>query len=487
MQRRNIWLIVGLMSIAVIGLTGIQIYWLNYSINLNEAKFDASARSTLYEVKRKLEAYDEQQYKSSTNLLNRKKRGQFNLASDLRKMRIKALDSMKTSSGLDPELSLGMENFNRLTNKSNIGERINVSKLDQFIKNELESSSIPLRYDYAVFSEEIQDFVIANGHYVTPIGNDVQASTVQTTDKRMDANLRNSPYSIKLFSSEYGTPGYLVLHFPDRTSHIWKNVLPMLFLTMLFIAVILFAFIYSLNVIFRQKKLSEMKSDFINNMTHEFKTPIATISLATDSIVSDRIVGDKEKVGRFAKIIKQENRRMLGQVEKVLQMAQLDQNQIQLNWEQVDLHRLIRLAAENFELVVHSRGGTLTTDLVADLSVLRSDQNHMSNVIHNLLDNANKYSPKAPNISISTKNVSQGIEMTVTDQGQGMSKEARKHIFDKFYRVHTGNLHDVKGFGLGLSYVKAMITAHDGSIRVQSELGKGSSFILFFPFENNRK
>ena len=306
MQRRNIWLIVGLMSIAVIGLTGIQIYWLNYSIALNEAKFDESARSTLYEVKRKLEAYDEQQYKSKPSIVNRRNANQLSLTSGLRKMRLQALDSMDNSSksNIDPDyLTYGRENFNRLTNKLDIATRINVAKLDKFIKVELESSSIPLRYDYAIFSEEIQDFVIANGHYVTPIGTEVQASTVQTPDKRMDANLRNSPYSIKLFNSGYDLEptGHLVLHFPERTSHIWKNVLPMLFLTMLFISVILFAFIYSLNVIFRQKKLSEMKSDFINNMTHEFKTPIATISLATDSIVSEKIVGNKDEVGRFAK------------------------------------------------------------------------------------------------------------------------------------------------------------------------------------------
>ena len=175
---------------------------------------------------------------------------------------------------------------------------------------------------------------------------------------------------------------------------------------------------------------------------------------------------------------------MLGQVEKVLQMAQLDQNKIQLNWDDVDIHELILLAQENFGLIVQNRGGSLTIDLEADQSVIRSDQNHMSNVIHNLLDNANKYSPEAPIIHISTKNVSLGIEITISDKGQGMSKDARRHIFDKFYRVHTGNRHDVKGFGLGLSYVKAMVQAHQGKIQVQSELEKGSSFTMFFPFEN---
>lgn len=451
------------MSAAVIGLAAIQVYWLNYSIGLNESKFDENVMGTLSEVKRQLEAYDEQQYEMSTKLFKTKSESALSL-------RIQ---------------ESGMKDYSRLTGDMDIDERIDLKKLEEILKNGFESGSLPIKYDYGVFSEELQDFVILNGNYIKPLDSDVQASTIQAGNKQMDSNLRNSPYSIKLFNNKYDTPGALVLHFPDRTSHIWRNIMPMLLLTVLFLSIILFAFLYSLNVIFRQKKLSEMKSDFINNMTHEFKTPIATISLATDSIMSDKIAGSKEKVGRFAKIIKQENRRMLGQVEKVLQMAQIEKNKIQLNWDIVEVHRLIEMAKENFELVVQSRGGTLDLDLQAVNDEIRSDQNHLSNVIHNLLDNANKYSPEKPEIRIETHNVQDGIEITVSDKGQGMSREAKKHIFDKFYRVHTGDRHDVKGFGLGLSYVQAMVNAHNGNIKVKSELGKGSSFTLFLPFTNN--
>lgn len=487
MRQKNIWWIVGLMSAAVIGLAAIQIYWLNYFVNLNEAKFDESIRSTLLKVKNQLQEYDEAQYESYSErgFLNRKKNSNLKITSDLKKSRSLLKDSSDVRY-LEPDIGILLADAKRYISKD-ISERIDVEKLNMFLKDELESSSIPIRYDYAIYSEELQDFVIANGHYLTPIGDDVKASTVQMPSERMTSNLRYSQYSIKLFNNGLVAPGALVLHFPDRTSHIWKNIIPMLLLTILFMSVILFAFLYSLNVILRQKKLSEMKNDFINNMTHEFKTPIATISLATDSIMSDKIAGSKDKVGRFAKIIKQENRRMLGQVEKVLQMAQLDKNKIQLNWDQIDVHGLIYLAYENFQLIVHDRGGEINLDLQAEQSVIRSDQNHLSNVIHNLLDNANKYSPESPKITIKTKNLSRGIEITVSDEGQGMSKENKKHIFDKFYRVHTGNRHDVKGFGLGLSYVKAMVAAHRGSINVKSEIGKGSSFSLFFPFENEEK
>jgi len=251
--------------------------------------------------------------------------------------------------------------------------------------------------------------------------------------------------------------------------------------SVLFMGIILFSFAYTVFVIFRQKKVSEMKTDFINNMTHEFKTPIATISLAADSITSPMILDNSEKVTRFAKIIKQENKRMLNQVEKVLQMALIDKKDFQLKIDQVDLHQTIRTAVDHMNLQVQQRGGTVEARLDSISPIIEGDQTHIANMIHNLLDNANKYTPDAPMIVVSTKDVANGVQVIVQDNGIGLSKEAKKQIFDKFYRVHTGNLHDVKGFGLGLSYVKAMMTAHKGDIDVKSELGKGSSFILIFP------
>ena len=226
-----------------------------------------------------------------------------------------------------------------------------------------------------------------------------------------------------------------------------------------------------------------MKNDFINNMTHEFKTPIATISLATDSILSPKVISSQEKIQRFAGIIKQENKRMLSQVEKVLQMALIDKSGFDLSLAKVDLHSVIDKAIENANLQVQKRGGSISKEFLASQSVVEGDQTHLSNVIHNLLDNANKYSPDAPDISVRTRNVSDGVEVIVEDHGVGMTSDSRKQIFDKFYRVHTGNLHDVKGFGLGLSYVKAITDAHSGKIDVSSKLGEGSSFTLYLPYD----
>lgn len=224
-----------------------------------------------------------------------------------------------------------------------------------------------------------------------------------------------------------------------------------------------------------------MKTDFINNMTHEFKTPIATISLASDSILSPSILENKEKVTRFINIIKQENKRMLSQVEKVLQMAQIEKENVELKFNAVNLHETIEDAVINAELKIQAKGGTIQTVLLSQNPIIEADQIHISSIINNLLDNAEKYTPEHPEIVITTRDVKGGIEFDVSDNGIGMTKDALKLIFEKFYRVHTGNVHDVKGFGLGLSYVKAMVDAHHGKIFVKSEPGKGSIFTIYLP------
>jgi two-component system phosphate regulon sensor histidine kinase PhoR len=248
----------------------------------------------------------------------------------------------------------------------------------------------------------------------------------------------------------------------------------------LFSGVILFCFAYTIQVILEQKKLSEIKNDFINNMTHEFKTPIATISLAADSIGNPMILHKPEKVQRFANIIKAENKRMNKQVEKVLSMALLDRKEVNLMIKPINIHEIISRAVDNISLQVERKDGQILQDLKAENAVIEADETHISNVIHNLLDNANKYTPEKPAISVHTRNTDGGVQVMIKDNGLGMSKEQRRKIFDKFYRVHTGNRHDIKGFGLGLSYVKAIVSEHKGDITVQSELGKGSKFILTF-------
>jgi len=237
-------------------------------------------------------------------------------------------------------------------------------------------------------------------------------------------------------------------------------------------------------VILRQKKTSEIKNDFINNMTHEFKTPIATVSLATEALQDDDIQSNKNFVDRYVKIIQEENKRLGAQVEKVLQIASLDKKDFELKFDETDVHEIIMGAKANIGLIIEKRGGNITYQFLADNPKIAADKVHLTNIINNLLDNANKYSPEPPEIHVRTENISTGINIKVTDKGIGMTNEATQKIFEKFYRVSTGNVHNVKGFGLGLAYVKNIVDMHQGEITVKSEVGKGSTFKVYLPFSH---
>jgi two-component system phosphate regulon sensor histidine kinase PhoR len=249
----------------------------------------------------------------------------------------------------------------------------------------------------------------------------------------------------------------------------------------LFTIIITTAFFLTIRTLLKQKKLSEIKSDFINNMTHEFKTPLATISLAVDALKNEKVSGDKEKTNYFTGIIKEENKRMNKQVETILQAALLDKQEVQLNLKKLSAHSLIKSAINNITLPIEEKGGKIEIILEAQKDIILADEVHFTNIINNLLDNSVKYSKESPLIKLHTSNQGNSIRIKIDDNGIGMNKETLNRIFEKFYRAHTGNIHDVKGFGLGLSYVKTMIDAHHGTIRPESTLGKGSSFIITIP------
>ncbi len=502
MNKKAIWAIIGLMSAAVIGVVWLQMDLIRTSIKVNEEKFDERVASALRNVVERLELQERMQvFEYSMNGYvasfiqseSGSLRGSLDIGfgpsplRDFETLNLQELESRlyaevanncpcdKCTAERDRLSRQILAMYNQGMTHRPLEERIRPEHLRSMLREELANQGIQTNYNYGVFSKNKNSFVIVNDHYVVEdedVSNPMQGYR----------NIAQSKYRTYLFPEGTSAPGMLMIYFPARTSLVWSSLWKTFLGTILFTGLILFCFAYTINVIFRQKKLSEMKTDFINNMTHEFKTPIATISLAADSIGSPMVSGVADKVQRFANIIKQENRRMNSQVEKVLQMALIDKRDFSLNLTEVDLDDVILTAIENIGLQVEKKGGTATVDLRAENNIVEGDATHISNVINNLLDNANKYSPEAPEIIIHTRNVPNGVEVIVEDHGIGMTKEARKHIFDKFYRVHTGNVHDVKGFGLGLSYVKAIMTAHKGSIDVKSELGKGSRFILFFPF-----
>ena len=486
MKQKTMVLIILIMALSMIGIGVIQFIWFYSSVEQDRKNFDDKVKIALGIVKEHMMNDAQKEnivLKKLDDYRRDKKRSSF-----LEYNQYKTLLKGKSRDFILKDFNLDINGAEMLINPNSFLERLPKDKLHKYLKHEMRQQEIDLEFDYGVYSNKEESFIIMNGNYTASIGNTNQSSQVQTGN-----DLYNSDYKISLFDSPFSTeedgsvlesaPGFLQVHFPKQSQALWSTVIPSLVMSILFTGLVLFCFGYVMYVIRRQKLVSEMKTDFINNMTHEFKTPIATISLATDSIESPMILNDESKVKRFTNIIKQENKRMLGQVEKVLQMAMLDKKDFQLKLSNLNMHDVIENAAEKSRLKVAAKNGTVITDLKALDHIVSGDQTHISNIIFNLLDNAEKYSKDNVKIKIKTENKNGALVVHVSDNGIGMTKEQVKNIFEKFYRAHTGNIHDVKGFGLGLSYVKAIVDAHKGSIDVQSELGKGSTFSLNLPLE----
>jgi len=489
MNAKRIRWIIGLMAAALMGSICLQIYWIGWNIRLNEEQFDKNVFETLNRVADKLQYYENEKVLEAVNRsraafsevnrnLQRPPQYSENGYAARRIVRDSQINAVAPAPTFEDNATMcEFMKVSQMIDSKPLAERISLDLLAQSMQEEMASHGIKSDNQYGIFSKARNDYVIVNDHYVVK----TDASQASNVSSGGTPTLDNSPYRVVLFSQDIESPGYLSIYFPNRTSLVLGSVWPTLLLSVIFTGLIFFCFYYTVMVIFRQKKLSEMKTDFINNMTHEFKTPIATISLAADSINNQQIIDKPDKIRRFIDIIRQENRRMNSQVERVLQMALIDKDDFHLRLGEVNIHEIIEQAVTNFGVQIEKRAGSLHTQLAATRPVVEGDSTHLTGIIHNLLDNANKYSPENPEITVKTRDVPIGIEIIVQDEGIGINKEARKHIFDKFYRVHTGNVHDVKGFGLGLSYVKAIVTAHKGLIDLKSEPGKGSSFIVTLP------
>ena len=340
---------------------------------------------------------------------------------------------------------------------------VNPAHLDSVIQDEFSNMNIHLDYEYGIFRKSDNRFI--TGKYEN--------------------------YKNELIKSDHFTslsclwrPDCYILgvYFPEEEIFLIGQMSGWLLLSAVFLVIVILSFSYVILSLVRQKKLSEMKTDFVNNMTHELKTPISTISLASEMLLKPNVYELPEKTIKYANIIYDENNRLRNQVEQVLQIAVLDKGDFKLKKKEVDIHEIIEMAVDNFKMQVRQRCGKITTQLNASKATFSADPVHITNIINNLMDNANKYSPEAPEIIISTKNEKNGILISVEDKGIGISHENQKHIFKKFYRVHTGNIHDVKGFGLGLFYVNTIVEAHGGSIKLFSELKNGARFEIYFPF-----
>lgn len=355
--------------------------------------------------------------------------------------------------------------------KRPIEQRVNRFLLDTLLKRQLVQNGISLPYEFAVRGA---------------VRGQSADSLIFSTVSMRPGEWEERSYKASLFPNEtLGAQNALYVFFPDQQRYILSNMGVMFGGSGILIIVIMACFYMAVTTILRQKKLSDIKNDFINNMTHEFKTPISTIALAAEmaqensAALMDNPKG--ARLDRYLGIIREENKRLGTHVEKVLQMALLDRGHVKLKITETNIHDLIGAALNGQSVQIEQKEGEVDLNFDAEEDVVAADEVHISNILNNLIDNAIKYSPEKLHLTISTQNENGGIAISIADKGIGMSREQQQRVFDTFYRVPTGNVHDVKGFGLGLSYVKKMVEAHDGTVRLQSKPGEGSTFTIWLP------
>jgi len=287
-------------------------------------------------------------------------------------------------------------------------------------------------------------------------------------------------YKIPIFE-KLDSPDWASIYFPEKGKHMIAQLWPSIVSSLILILITVFSFVFILTTIYRQKKLSEIKSDFINNMTHELKTPITTVSLAIEALKDFNVLESKDQTEKYLDIAEGENKRLALLVDRILKVAAYQREELKLNTESIDVHYLISEVIKNIDVQVKKKGGQISTEFSAENGVFEVDRVHFNNLIYNLLDNAIKYSDSSPEIKVTTIIENGLLFIQIVDNGIGISRQHQDKIFDKFYRIPTGNLHGVKGHGLGLSYVKEIVEMHGGNISLESEPGKGSSFNIYLP------
>ena len=365
---------------------------------------------------------------------------------------------------------------------STIGQDVEVEEIRKKIEREFLSrnlKNVQFEFGIAIFDPNGKEdnFEKTSLHF-----NEVYDDTI------------NSFHANVLLSALSGTAGenlsvneVLFVSVPNKKNIVFKSLRWRIATSVFFTLIILAAFYLTVRTVLRQKKLGEIKNDFINNMTHEFKTPIATISLAVDAMRNEKVITDRAKLGYFSSIIKEENQRMNRQVETILKASQLEKQEVDLTLKPVHVHEIIQEVVDNFALQLEDKKGKVELQLNAQNDLISADEVHFSNLVNNLVDNAVKYAKEntPPIIKLTTSSHGKYFTVRIEDNGIGMSRDTVKRVFERFYRAHTGNVHNVKGFGLGLSYVKTMVEAHDGDIKAESTLGKGSIFTLDLPLAKN--
>lgn len=518
MNKRIFSFIIVLMSVSLIGIIFVQGYWIKSTVESNEEQFSMGAKQILINVVQKLEQEEIDKYyfkfaslaDSETPVRaqlseifqlpeegisteyfmysNRLFQEDYKVASpflaenqdsiEFKKFINRKVTAVMRRNSLDGKSINALERFERINNleeeqkylwldaikemasKIPIHKRVDTLEIKKLIDEQMEKRNLKSDYDFGIYSNAL-------------------STKVRTSSFELNSP---STYGVPVYSYNDEFSDYqLFINFKDKNQQILSSIALMSGLSVMFTLVIVLAFSSAIGQLIRQRQISQIKTDFINNMTHEFKTPIATINLALDSVKNPMISENPDAVRRYMNMIREENKRMHAQVENVLRISKLEKNELNIDKEKLNLNDIIEDAISHINLIVEDRGGIISTNLKATRDTVLANDSHFSNVIINILDNAVKYSNEAPVIKLSTENVNNYIILTISDQGNGMSKQVQKKIFDKFYREHTGDVHNVKGHGLGLAYVKRVVDDHHGDISVTSEKGKGSSFIIKLP------
>ena len=521
-------ILVLLMSLSLIGIILVQVYWFNSSFKNNDEQFKYHVTQVIGNVADKLEKQEEYSYYADYNNL-KESTGKAPKKEDLLEVYYVQRNT-KTNKTIVYSNTLSSEDYgvnNLLFNKKFSNERFksfNSKRVTEVYnsnnlvdQNSLNQSVIPdlkieksgnldilskvqreisvkdfadaLPIDERVSKEKLQNLLkkeLAEYGVITKfefgVLNNGFATKVKSDGFHYD---KDASYHIPIYTDNEGNSKYeLFITFPHKKKFLLSELLSITILSIVFTLIIIIAYTSALNQLLRQKHISEIKTDFINNMTHEFKTPIATINLALDAIRNPKIIEDKEKVFRYLQMIRDENKRMHAQVENVLRISKLEKRELDITKEPAVIHDIIDDAIEHVSLILEDRQGTIIKHFNASRTTCLINEVHFTNVLVNILENAIKYSPDVPEIEVFTENVKDMILIKVKDNGLGMSKIAQKRVFEKFYREHTGDLHNVKGHGLGLAYVKRIVEDHNGQVYVESEKGKGSTFIIKIPLIN---
>lgn len=484
MKKSTIWILTIVMALTFVGLLYMQFVYMEEMINMREQHFDEGVKRSLYSLSTTLERNETRNYLeeellmvepgiAGNSLLNDNSTPDFSSQPgsiyNRNKDKYKKFQETLQKQYLYQKSLLNEVVLTILSQSSSrpIIERVDTTLMKAYLNSELANNGITLGWDFAIVDRHGKVVAKSAGY-----------------DENGDIN---EMFTQTLFPNDSEARRYYInVFFPERNKYIFKSISFMI-PSFCFTFVLLVVFLFTIVIAFRQKKLSEMKNDFINNMTHEFKTPISTISLAAQMLNDPGVRKSGTMLEHISTVINDETKRLRFQVEKVLQMSMFDRQKATLKLQEVNTNQLIHNIVNTFKLKVEKYGGKIDSQLDAEIAEVKVDEMHFTNVIFNLLDNAVKYRREDTplELMVTTRNLpSNRIEIAIADNGLGMKKDDLKKIFEKFYRVSTGNRHDVKGFGLGLAYVHKMVTELKGDIRVESELGKGSKFIITLPIIN---